>query len=693
MAQQYALERIRNIALLGHLSAGKTSLAEAMLYDSGATTRLGRVEDGNTVTDYDAEEIRRKISVSMAMAPCEWKGGKINVIDTPGYVDFIGEVKSAVWAADAAVIVLDAVSGVEVGTEQVWSVADERRLPRMAFINKMDRENANPEAVLGQLQEVFGVRLARVQIPVGKEAAFRGVVDLLTMKAYLGPEGKPQDIPSELQAEAEEARFALVELAAEGEDALLEKYLEEGALTEEEIARGLRAAILRGGILPVVYGAATANLGIQAFMDAVFALLPHPGEVPVRAKDLGTGEEVDLRSEADGPLAAMVFKTMADPYVGKLSYLRIFSGVLESDSRVFNPRTGQEERIGQLAMMRGKEQIPVPALRAGDIGAVTKLSETATGDTLCDRGRPLELPRPTFPYRPFWVAVKPETKADAAKITTALTRLCEEDPSLEWHQEPSTKEMILAGMGDVHIDVAARRLKERLGVGIVLAVPKVPYRETITKTVSTQYRHKKQTGGAGQFAEVHLRVEPLERGAGYEFVWEVFGGHISSSFQPSIEKGIKQVMEQGVIAGYPVVDVKCAVYDGKEHPVDSKDIAFQIAGREVFKKAVLEASPVLLEPIMNLTVTVPEQFMGDVISDLTSVRRGRVQDTQLEHGKAIIRGQAPLAELLRYGPDLRSMTQGRGYYTIELSHYEVVPPHVAEPVIAAARREREEKES
>ena len=690
---QYALERIRNIALLGHLSAGKTSLAEAMLYDSGATTRLGRVEDGNTVTDYDAEEIRRKISVSMAMAPCEWKGGKINVIDTPGYVDFIGEVKSAVWAADAAVIVLDAVSGVEVGTEQVWSVADERRLPRMAFINKMDRENANPEAVLGQLQEVFGVRLARVQIPVGKEAAFRGVVDLLTMKAYLGPEGKPQDIPSELQAEAEEARFALVELAAEGEDALLEKYLEEGALTEEEIARGLRAAILRGGILPVVYGAATANLGIQAFMDAVFALLPHPGEVPVRAKDLGTGEEVDLRSEADGPLAAMVFKTMADPYVGKLSYLRIFSGVLESDSRAFNPRTGQEERIGQLAMMRGKEQTPVPALRAGDIGAVTKLSETATGDTLCDRGRPLELPRPTFPYRPFWVAVKPETKADAAKITTALSRLCEEDPSLEWHQEPSTKEMILAGMGDVHIDVAARRLKERLGVGIVLAVPKVPYRETITKTVSTQYRHKKQTGGAGQFAEVHLRVEPLERGAGYEFVWEVFGGHISSSFQPSIEKGIKQVMEQGVIAGYPVVDVKCAVYDGKEHPVDSKDIAFQIAGREVFKKAVLEASPVLLEPIMNLTVTVPEQFMGDVISDLTSVRRGRVQDTQLEHGKAIIRGQAPLAELLRYGPDLRSMTQGRGYYTIELSHYEVVPPHVAEPVIAAARREREEKES
>ncbi|MBC7223438.1 MAG: GTP-binding protein, partial [Anaerolineae bacterium] len=465
---QYALDKIRNIALLGHLSAGKTSLAEAMLYDSGATTRLGRVEDGNTVTDYDAEEIRRKISVSMAMAPCEWKGGKVNVIDTPGYVDFIGEVKSAVWAADAAVIVVDALSGVEVGTEQVWSVADERGLPRMAFINKLDRENANPDAVLQQLQEVFGARIAKVQIPVGKEADFQGVVDLLTMRAYLGPEGKVSEIPAELQAEAEEARFALVELAAEGEDALIEKYLEEGELTEEEIARGLRAAIRNGELLPVVYGAATANLGVQAFLDAIFALLPHPGEVPVVAKDLGSGEEVELRSDPDGPLAAMVFKTMADPYVGKLSYLRAFSGVLESDSRAFNPRTGQEERIGQLVMMRGKEQTPISALQAGDIGAVMKLAETATGDTLCDRGRPLELPRPTFPYRPFWVAVKPATKADSAKITTGLTRLCEEDPSLEWHQDPSTKEVILTGMGDVHIDVAARRLKERLGVGVVL---------------------------------------------------------------------------------------------------------------------------------------------------------------------------------------------------------------------------------
>ncbi|MGQ9585167.1 MAG: elongation factor G [Anaerolineae bacterium] len=686
----YKLEQIRNVALLGHLSSGKTSLAEAMLYDSGATTRLGRVEEGNTVTDYDPEEIRRKISVSMALAPCEWEGRKLNAIDAPGYVDFIGEVKSAVWASDAVAIVVDAVSGVEVGTEQVWAIADERSLPRLVFINKMDRENANPERVIGQLQEIFGARVVRVQMPVGKEADFRGVVDLVTMKAYLGPGGKAAEIPADLASAAEEARLELVELAAEGEDALIEKYLEEGALSDEEIGRGLCAGVLRGDLVPVLYGSATANLGVRALMEAAFTLLPHPGQVPVRAKDLGSGDEVVLEADAGGPLAAMVFKTVADPYVGKLSYLRIYSGKLESDSRVFNPRVGEEERVGQVVTVRGKEQKPVPALGVGDIGAVAKLTSTATGDTLCDRGRPLELPRPSFPYRPFSVAVKPETKADSAKITVGLARLCEEDPSLEWHQEPSTREIILSGMGDVHLDVAGRRLKERLGVSAIMGIPKVPYRETITRTVSTQYRHKKQTGGAGQFAEVHMRVEPLERGAGYEFEWEVFGGHISSSFRPSIEKGIKSVIEQGVIAGYPVVDIRCAVFDGKEHPVDSKDIAFQIAGREVFKKGVLEASPVLLEPIMNVTVTVPEQYMGDVIGDLTSVRRGRVVDTRLERGKAVILGQAPLAEMLRYGPDLRSMTQGRGFYTVELSHYEVVPAHVAEPVIEAARKERTE---
>jgi len=687
----YKLEQVRNVALLGHLSAGKTSLAEAMLFSSGATNRLGRVEEGNTVTDYDSEEVRRKISVSVALAPCEWDGRKLNAIDAPGYVDFVGEVKSAVWAADAAAIVVDAVSGIEVGTEQVWAVADERGLPRLVFINKMDRDNANPEQVVEQLQAIFEARAVRVQIPVGKEAGFQGVVDLLTMKAYLDEGGKAGDIPADLVAAAEEARFELVELAAEGEDELIEKYLEEGELSDEEIGRGLRAGVLKGDLIPVLYGSATANLGIWAFMEAVFALLPDPSQVPVIAKDLGSGEEFELEAAGDGPLAAVVFKTVADPYVGKLSYFRVFSGALESDSRAYNPRVGQEERIGQVAMIRGREQISVPAVGVGDIGAVTKLSDTATGDTLCDRGRPLELPRPIFPYRPYSVAVMPETKADSAKITVSLSRLCEEDPSLEWHQEASTRQVILAGMGDVHIDAATRRLKERLGVGVVMEVPRVPYRETISKTVSTQYRHKKQTGGAGQFAEVHLRVEPLERGAGYEFDWEVFGGRISSSFRPSIEKGIKSVMAQGVVAGYPVVDVKCAVYDGKEHPVDSKDIAFQIAGREVFKKAVLEAAPVLLEPIMNVMVTVPEQYMGDVIGDLTSVRRGRVQDTRLGHGKAIISGQAPQAEMLRYGPDLRSMTQGRGFYTIELSHYEVMPSHVAETVIEAARKEQEEE--
>ncbi|NLE76393.1 MAG: elongation factor G, partial [Chloroflexi bacterium] len=654
----YKPEQLRNVALVGHLSAGKTSLAEAMLFNSGAITRLGRVDDGNTVTDFDPEEIRRKISVTMGLAPCEWGGRKLNAIDTPGYTDFLGEVKSAVWAADAALVVVDAVSGVEVGTEQVWAAAQERGVPRLVFVNKMDRENAAPERVVQQLEEIFGARVVEVQLPMGKESAFQGVVDLLTKKAYLKQGEAPVAVPADMAAAVDEAYTKMLELAAEGEDALIEKYLEEGELSDAEVLQGLRSGVRKGQVVPVFYGAATPNVGVRALMDGLFALAPHPGELPAMVIDPASGEQRPLEAASDGPLAALVFKTVADPYVGKLSYFRVFSGTLESDSRVHNSRTQSEERIGQLLTIRGKEQLPTDGFGTGDMGAVTKLSATATGDTLCERGHPVSFPTPTYPYRPYTVSVSPKTKADSAKISVGLARLVEEDPSLEWHQEPSTRQIILSGMGDVHIDVAVRRLNERLGVGVVTEIPKVPYKESITKTVSTQYRHKKQTGGAGQFAEVHMRVEPLPQGSGYEFAWEVFGGHISGSFQPSIEKGIRSVIDLGVVAGYPVVDIKCAVFDGKEHPVDSKDIAFQIAGREVFKKAVMEANPVLLEPIMTARITVPEQYMGDVIGDVTSVRRGRVQDTQLEHGKATITAQVPMAEVLRYGPDLRSMTQG-----------------------------------
>ncbi|HEY64937.1 MAG TPA: elongation factor G [Caldilineae bacterium] len=689
---KYKVEQLRNVALLGHGSSGKTSLSEALIYDSGGVSRMGRVENGSTVSDWDPEEQRRGFSVNTSIIPCEWQGHKINILDTPGYMDFIGEVIGAVRVADAAIIVLDAVSGVEVGTEAVWAHADERKLPRFAFINKMDRENASFDGVLAQLREAFSGNFVPLQLPIGAEASFRGVVDLVEKKAYIGPEGEATEIPAEMAEAVEEARVQLIEAAAESDDELIMKYLEGEELTPDEIRRGLSVGVRDGSVIPVLCGSATQNLGVHALLKAIIDFLPSPLEAPKEVATVpGSEEEVELSPDPNGPLAVLAFKTVADPYVGKLTYFRVVSGTLRSDSRVFNPRVGQEERIGQLFMVRGKEQTGVEEVIAGDLGAVAKLTHTLTGDTLCDQGTPLVLKGMTYPHPLYEVAVSPKTKADSAKMGTALTRLCEEDPTLQWRQEKATRETILAGLGEAHIDVAVRRLESKFGVGVETSIPKVPYRETISRVASAQYRHKKQTGGAGQFAEVHLRVEPLERGAGFEYVNEVFGGAISSAFIPSIEKGIRQVMEQGVIAGYPVVDIKAAVYDGKEHPVDSKDIAFQIAGREVFKLAVQQAGPILLEPIMNVTITVPEQYMGDVLSDLNT-KRARVQGMEQVRGKSIIRAQVPLAEMQRYATDLRSLTQGRGIYTMEFSHYEPVPSHIAERIIAEAKqRANEEK--
>ncbi|NOZ26585.1 MAG: elongation factor G [Chloroflexi bacterium] len=683
---KYKVEQLRNVALLGHGSSGKTSLSEALLYDSGGISRMGRVENGSTVSDWDPEEQRRGFSVNASIIPCEWQGYKLNILDTPGYMDFIGEVISAVRVADAAIVVLDAVSGVEVGTEAVWAHADGRKLPRFAFINKMDRENASFEGAIAQLRDAFPGNFVPLQLPIGAEANFQGIVDLVEQKAYIGDSGEPSDVPAEMADAVEEARVQLIEAAAESDDDLIMKYLEGEELTPDEIRRGLSIGVRDGSVIPVLCGSATKNVGVHALLKAIVDFLPSPLEAPKEtAKILGSEEEVELTPDPAGPLAALAFKTVADPYVGKLTYFRVMSGTLKSDSRVYNSRTQQEERIGQLFTVRGKEQINVDEVIAGDLGAVAKLSHTLTGDTLCDQGTPLILEGMTFPHPLYEVAVSPKTKADSAKMGPALTRLCEEDPTLQWRQESATRETILAGLGEAHIDVAVRRLESKFGVGVETSIPKVPYRETISRVASAQYRHKKQTGGAGQFAEVHLRVEPLERGAGFEYVNEVFGGAISSSFIPSIEKGIRQVMEQGVIAGYPVVDIKAAVYDGKEHPVDSKDIAFQIAGREVFKLAVQQAGPILLEPIMNVTITVPEQYMGDVLGDLNT-KRARVQGMEQVRGKSIIRAQVPLAEMQRYGTDLRSLTQGRGIYTMEFSHYEPVPSHIAERIIAEAKQ-------
>jgi len=687
--KEYHTKQLRNVVLLGHGSSGKTSLAEAMLFASGAINRMGRVEDGTTVADFDEEETRRHISLNLALAPVEWEDCKINVLDTPGYTDFVGEVKSAVRVADLGLLLVDGVSGVEVGTELVWNFAEEQGLPRMVVVNKMNRENANLAHALEALREAFGKNFVLTQLPIGTEGKFAGVVDLVKMRALVGPEGKVAEIPADLADQAEKAHTQLIEAAAESDDELIMKYLEGGELTEEEVQRGLRAAILSGTIIPVLATAATANLGTRALLDALVAYAPSPIDRGAVTALTAAGEE-QIEPNELAPLAALVFKTTADPFVGKLTYFRVYGGMMNSDSRIYNSRAEEEERLGQLYAMRGKEQFPVPCVHAGDIGAVAKLTYTLTGDTLCDKGHPVSLPGPVFPSPLFAVAVHPRSKADQAKLGLTLTRICEEDLTLRWHQEPSTRQMILEGMGEAHVDIAVRRMENRFGVGVETSTPKVPYQETITRVHADQYRHKKQTGGAGQFAEVHMRLKPLPRGTGFEYEWEIRGMAVSRSFESSIEKGIKQAMDQGVIAGYPVVDVRAAVYDGKEHPVDSKDIAFQIAGREVFKKVMLEAGPVLLEPIHRVVVTVPEEYTGDIMGDLNT-KRARVQGMDQRGGKSIITALVPLAEMQRYATDLRSLTQGRGVFSMELERYEEVPAHLAQAIMEAHQRERETK--
>ncbi len=685
----FSTEQLRSVVLLGHGGSGKTSLSEAMLFCAGAINRMGKVEEGTSVSDSDDEEIRRHISLNLTLLPCEWEKHKINVLDTPGYLDFVGEVISGLSVADAACVVVDSVAGVEVGTELVWQYASSRNLPRLVFVNKMDRENASLQRTLESLREKLGSGFVPLQMPIGEQAGFEGVVDLIERKAWIGD--KPAgDVPAALADAVEEARTAIVEAAAESDDALIEKYLDSGELSDDEIALGLKAGIASGAIIPVLCGAALRNLGVKALLHTIVRDAPGlSGEV--RVIDVANNQEESLVFDSGGPLAAFAFKTTADPYVGKLTLLRVYCGTLKSNSHAVNSRTGAQERLGQLTTMRGKEQVSVDDVPAGDIGIVAKLGDTITGDALCDAGHLVKFPPLQFPEPVFAVAVAPKTKADSAKVGPSLTRLVEEDPTLHWRNEPGTRQLILEGMGDAHVDTAIRRLEQKFGLGVQTSVPKVPYRETVTKTGSAAYRHKKQTGGAGQFAEVHMRLEPAERDAGFEFGWEVFGGAVSSSFQPSIQKGIRSVLETGPLAGYPVVDVKAIVYDGKEHPVDSKDIAFQIAGREAFKEAFKQSGGVLLEPIVEIAIVVPEEFMGDVMGDLTT-RRGRVQGTDQERGNTIVRAEVPLAEIQRYATDLRSFTQGRGIFTMKFARYDQVPSHLQAEIIAQAEKERKEEE-
>ncbi len=692
--KEYTTQFIRNIALASHSSAGKTTLAEALLHFTGGINRMGRIEDGTTVSDFEEEEHRRKISLSTAVIPVEYKDHKINFLDTPGFTDFVGEMISAMSVADGALVLLDAVSGAEVGTESALVQAARFNLPVFVVVNKMNRDNADFNKAIASVQEFSDIRLLPIQLPWGEKEAFKGVIDLLGMKAYAGVGEKAEPIPADYADAAEEARMALMEAAAEGDDELLMKYLDGQELTAEEVMNGLRSVVHRGAYAPVLVSAGAAEIGLAPMLNAILGLMPAPSE---RAQFTATGKAGDekLTVSSSGPLAAYVWKTTADPFVGKITYFKVISGAMHADSRVWNARKEVEERLGSLSIMRGKENLPVKTVHAGDIGSVPKLAETATGDTLCEKSHTLTLPAPDFPRALYRVAVSPKTQADSTKMGPTLTRLCEEDMTLSWFNDSTTKQSILQGMGDQHIDVAIRKLESKFQVGLLIEAPRVPYQETITRSGAAQYRHKKQTGGAGQFGEVHMRVDPLqpteEGGTAYEFANEVFGGAVSNSYMPAIEKGVKSVMLEGVIAGYPVINVKVAITDGKEHPVDSKPVAFEIAGREAFKLAVKEAGPVLLEPIMNVTITVPEANMGDILGDLNT-RRARVQGMNTEKGRSIVTATVPLAEMLRYTTELRSMTGGRGVFTMEASHYETVPPHQAQEVIAARAKHHKEEE-
>ena len=690
--KEYTTEFLRNIALVSHGGAGKTMLAEAFLHATGATTRLGKVEDGTTVSDYDDEEQRRKISLYSSLIPVEHRDHKINIIDAPGYTDFVGEMVSALSVADGAIILVDAVSGIEVGTEMAWRYADEFNLPRFIVINKMDRDNADYAKVYAEIEEfvhTHGKRVVQVHLPIGEKQDFKGVVDVIGMKAYFGDGKEIAEIPAELKEAANAAHFTMVEDAAEGEDELMEKYLENGSLTDEEMVRGLEDVVYAGEFVPVFCAAGGREIGIIALLNDIIDLLPSPANGPKRVAQGKDGEE-ELKPTDSGPLAAYVWKTTADPFVGKMTYFRVLSGTIQADSHVWNQTKEADERMSGLHFQRGKEGIPTKVVHAGDIAVVSKLNATVTGDTFCDKGHPLTVVPPKYPAALYRVAITPKTQADAAKISPTLTRLCEEDMTLSWQNDSITHETVLQGMGDQHVDVAIHRAQAKFQVGLDTHEPKIPYREGITRKASAQYRHKKQSGGAGQFGEVHLRIEPYPEGD-FDFGDELVGMNLSKSYLPPIEKGIKATMERGAFAGYPMSNVKVIVYDGKEHEVDSKPVAFEIAGREAFKLAVQDAGPVLFEPIMNVRVTVPDANMGDVMSDLNT-RRGRVQGTEAERGNTIVVAHVPMAEMLRYTTQVRSITGGRGYFTMEFDHYDVVPTHIANQIIEAHKKEMEGKE-
>jgi elongation factor G len=684
---------IRNVVLVGHSGAGKTTLTEGLLLAAGAITRMGNVEDGNTVSDHDPEEVRRGISVSLALAPIEWDGAKINLLDAPGYADFIGDVKGALRAADACLFVVSAVDGVEVQTEVVWELAAEAGLPRAIFVNKMDRERASFDRTLDGLVAAFGTQVAPIQLPIGEEHDFVGIVDLLSRRAYTygdAPEGSEGEWPADIVAKAEPYRERLAESVAEADDALLEKYLEEGELSEEEIVKGVRAGLAEAKFVPVLCGAAARPIGVDRLASFVAGAFPSPLERPPVTATIKGGEPREVSMDPGGPLVALVFKTVSDPYVGRINLFRVFGGKVRPDSSIFNATKNAEERVGQLFTLRGKEHETVAEVPAGDIGAVAKLQHATTGDTFSVKSDPVTLSPIDLPEPLLALAIEPKTKGDEDKLSTAIARVQEDDPSFRVERSAETHETVMYGMGEAHLLTMVERMKQKFGVEVVTHPAKVPYKETIKAKVQAVGRHVKQSGGHGQYAICNIEVEPLPRGSGFEYVDKIFGGAIPNQFIPSVEKGVVKTMTEGVVTDYPMVDVRVTLYDGKFHSVDSSDMAFQIAGALAIKDAAAKAGISLLEPIVQVDVLVPEALTGDIIGDLNS-KRGRILGMESTGaGKQRIRALVPHSEMTRYAIDLRSMTQGRGAFTMSFDHYEEVPPHLAEKVIARLKKNGEE---
>ncbi|PKB66572.1 MAG: translation elongation factor G [SAR202 cluster bacterium Io17-Chloro-G3] len=677
---QMDTQHFRNIALVAHSGAGKTTVTEAVLMATQTISRLGKVDDGTTTSDYEPEEIRRHSSISTSLAPCVWGSNKINVIDTPGYPDFIGEVISGLKAADAAILVVAAHAGVEVGTEEAWRLCQELGLPVIIFINKMDRENADFGQALKHVQDSFGSKCTAIQIANGSEQNFLGMIDLKNL---------PAEVPSAVSGEVEQLRDRLVEAVAETDENLTMKFLEGEEISQEELTAALRQAVLSGKFVPVLGGSAANSVGITELLNAVVDLLPSPLEARLPNFE-SEGKEIELSTNSDGPLAALVFKTTADPYVGTLSYLRVFSGTLKSDSQVWNSTKGLGERIGQLFALRGKNQEQRDSLITGDIGAVAKLSSTSTGDTLAQRESSGILEPLSFPDTIYTSAISPKGKADFDKMSSALARLVEEDPTLRLRRDLDTAETLLDAMGDTHIDVAVEKAKRKFGVDLEAALPKVSYKETIKASTKVEYKHKKQSGGHGQYAHVMIRLEPLPRGGGFEFGSKVVGGNVPKEYIPAVEKGVGKSLQGGALAGYPIVDIKAILYDGSSHPVDSSGMSFEIAGSFALRQGVADASPILLEPIVRLRVTVPDSFTGEVMGDLNG-KRARILGMTPQSGVTLIEAEVPQAEVLRYSADLRSVSQGRGRFSVEFVRYDEVPAHLTQKIVDETKNETSSK--